>query len=228
MIFITEMELRANYRQNPFTYFELAEGCRLTAEARQFLVDRCIEIQDTIAKSEPQKERVEATANDEENPTLSAGIEKITLRLRTQRARVMVVGQCLLAEAPFLAEEVLSIASYLQEVEGALREQQTLPLAPFKRCSAVCGDALQCDNGDCFPISNFHVQLPKGKQITLLHALRCEVREQLFNRVDYLEEGAVKDYKCALHRVINFLNFLVCHSVGAKECQRQNGRLKSD
>ena len=222
MIFITELDLRADYRQNPFTFFELAEGCRLTAEARQFLVDRGIDIHDATAKSEPQKERVEATANDEEKPTLSAGIEKITLRLRTQRARVMVVGQCLLAEDPFLAEEVLSIAFYLQQVEEALREQRTLPLAPFKRCSVIDGEALQYDHGDCFPISNFHVQLPKGKQITLLHALRCEVREQPFDAGEIVGECVARDFKCAIHRVINFLNFLICHSVGAKECQRQN------
>lgn len=41
---ITEIELRDEYKKAPFTSFKLAEGCRLTPSAAQFLSERKIEI----------------------------------------------------------------------------------------------------------------------------------------------------------------------------------------
>ncbi|MGY3723855.1 hypothetical protein SAMN05421767_10250 [Granulicatella balaenopterae] len=46
MIFITERDLKDKYRKNPFVKFQLQSNNRLTPEARQFLLDRKIEICD--------------------------------------------------------------------------------------------------------------------------------------------------------------------------------------
>ena len=40
MRFITEHELREQYKAAPFTSYEVAEGTRLTPGAREFLMDR--------------------------------------------------------------------------------------------------------------------------------------------------------------------------------------------
>lgn len=44
MHFITERELKANYRQHPFTHLLLKKTERLTPEAKQFLVDQGIKV----------------------------------------------------------------------------------------------------------------------------------------------------------------------------------------
>ena len=44
MRFITEIDLRNDYRQTPFNTYKLATKDKLTSEARQFLQDRKITI----------------------------------------------------------------------------------------------------------------------------------------------------------------------------------------
>ena len=46
MHFITEFELRDNYKKHPFTSFSLKPNTRLTPEAKQFLLDRKVKIID--------------------------------------------------------------------------------------------------------------------------------------------------------------------------------------
>ena len=46
MHFITEFELRDSYKKHPFTSFELNSNTRLTPEAKQFLLDRKVNITD--------------------------------------------------------------------------------------------------------------------------------------------------------------------------------------
>ena len=46
MKFITEEDLRDLYRKQPFTNYDLQKGERLTPGARQFLVDRGIDMYD--------------------------------------------------------------------------------------------------------------------------------------------------------------------------------------
>ena len=46
MKFITEEDLRDLYKKQPFTDYDLKEGERLTPGARQFLVDRGVDMYD--------------------------------------------------------------------------------------------------------------------------------------------------------------------------------------
>ena len=58
MKFITEEDLRDLYKKQPFTDYDLKEGERLTPGARQFLVDRGVDMydrNDPMAVLEAQK-----------------------------------------------------------------------------------------------------------------------------------------------------------------------------
>ena len=63
MKFITEEDLRDLYKKQPFTDYDLKEGERLTPGARQFLVDRGVDMydrNDPLAVLNTQKDKVKA------------------------------------------------------------------------------------------------------------------------------------------------------------------------
>lgn len=77
MRFITERDLKDQYKKNPFTSFQLPEKCRLTPEARQFLLDRKIAIHDgteLIKKKEvvkaPESSQVQVMQEDYNDKTI--------------------------------------------------------------------------------------------------------------------------------------------------------------
>jgi hypothetical protein len=82
------------------------------------------------------------------------------------------------------------------------------------------------DLEDCFEISEFHVQLEKGREIVLLHRLRCELNE-LKPIVLELYEGSEESGSCdemigKVNQIVNSLSHLICLTFGGKQCQRQN------
>ena len=63
MKFITEEDLRDLYKKQPFTDYDLKKGERLTPGARQFLVDRGVDMydrNDPLAVLNTQKDKVKA------------------------------------------------------------------------------------------------------------------------------------------------------------------------
>ena len=75
MKFITEEDLRDLYKKQPFTDYDLKEGERLTPGARQFLVDRGVDMydrNDPMAVLEAQKKE-KAKAEQAAKPETSSG-----------------------------------------------------------------------------------------------------------------------------------------------------------
>ncbi|WP_289355635.1 cobalamin adenosyltransferase [Paenibacillus sp. S-12] len=226
MKFITEMELRNVYRIGPFTSYMVEHGSRLTPEARQFLTDRQIAVSyGTQEKNQEQKQ--EPTPNPErqaEEPDWRRG--KLRCQMQSVSALFLLTGQELLERDVLLAQKVLELSklfSALQRGEGGGTSAADLS---FHGCTGITCDVLFEDAGDCFEVTEFHIQLEKGKEIALLHRLRSALRELGFAVLEAAAgsplEKPEKPVIPGINYMINALSSLICRTTGGRTCQKQN------
>ena len=80
MKFITEEDLRDLYKKQPFTDYDLKEGERLTPGARQFLVDRGVDMYDAMTRwlclTHRKRKRPKRLRQLRRNPLPDAGMGK--------------------------------------------------------------------------------------------------------------------------------------------------------
>ena len=77
MKFITEEDLRDLYKKQPFTDYDLREGERLTPGARQFLVDRGVDMYDRwLCWKRRKRKRPKRNRQRSRKPLLVAGMGK--------------------------------------------------------------------------------------------------------------------------------------------------------
>lgn len=161
MKFITEMELKIQYRKAPFSSYLLPSQVRLTPEARQFLVDRKIEINQM--ESGDKKQGISQNQEDFSDVKVSAAFQK-TL------AFFLLSFSLLLEKDVLLAEAVLRWHSHLEEVKKAWQQGQKIPT--FQEDSACLEDNIVLQE-----ISAFHIQLSYGRELAILNCLNASLVE---------------------------------------------------
>lgn len=214
MKFTTEMELRERYKARPFTAYEIETGTRLTPEARQFLIDRNIAVANPGESGKPPfKEQISNPISEKEKPDLQEQI--LYAKLRSVSALFLLTGQEFLGRDVLLAQKVFELAKQLRNgyEKTVLRPVEEFP---WKACTGIGGHNLDSDIGDCFELTEFHVQLEKGYEIALLHRLRCALREILPLPLEQ------EQIRCTTNRLCNQLSQLICLATGGKTCQRQD------
>lgn len=226
MKFITEMELRNVYRLEPFTSYMVEHGSRLTPEARQFLTDRQIAVSyGTLEQKQEQKQ--EPLPNPERQAKKQDWRRgKLRCQMQSVSALFLLTGQELLERDVLLAQKVLELSrlfSALQKEEGGGTSTADLS---FQGCTGITADILFEDAGDCFEVTEFHIQLDKGREIALLHRLRSALREIEFAVLEAAEgspqEKPEEPITLGINHMINALSSLICRTTGGRTCQRQN------
>jgi len=207
MKFITEDEVRKSYKEAPFTNYRNQEGIRLTPGARQFLNDRGIRIEDEqeIKKSN-QSPTVKEVPEGKENSAWKGTI-------RTIAAVILMTGQELLAADVLTAQELFGLERYLTAL---VKEDETMERPVCNPCTGIKAEDFTMDLEDCFEITGFHVQTPKGKEIIKLHYLRCLLKEQ--------EPALPQRCKEGLYLIINRLSQLICQALGGTVCQKKQAK----
>lgn len=198
MKFITEDDLRIIFRKEPFDSFDVLEGIRLTPGARQFLVDNKVVIHDG---NEPKKRRLRNTPEREAGAE-HEGCREINLSLlkrKTLQAEFLEAGLKLMERNMLLAEQVFDLERKLSE-----------PGVPFQGCTGFDQEGFESHSEDCFEITGFHAQSTKGKEILILHRLRCKTREL---QAECSGEN--------LNPVINRLSQMICLEYGGTVCQKK-------
>lgn len=204
MKFITEDDLRILFRREPFAAYDTPPGSRLTPGARQFLVDKKIFISDDPMMVKPKTQK--PVEIKEEPPKKEICPDRFLLKKKTLQAQFLEVGLELLNRDVLLAEQVFDLERKLSDLGKDGREEETR----FKPCTGFNEENLQAFSEDCFEITGFHAQSEKGKEIVLLHRLRCSTREL-----------AAEAENENLNPVINRLSQLICLEYGGKLCQRK-------
>lgn len=204
MKFITEEDLRILFRREPFATYDLPAQAKLTPGARQFLLDKKISFcDDPLSVKRKTTKPAEVIA---ETPITEPAPDCFLLKLETLKAQFLEAGITLLDRDVLLAEQVFDLERMLSFVGKDASGQ----LNSFKPCSGFNKENQNEPYSDCFEITGFHAQSEKGREIVLLHRLRCLVRE-------LAAEAGEKNF----NPVINRLSQMICLLYGGNTCQRK-------
>lgn len=228
MKFITEEDLRDLYRKQPFTDYDLQEGERLTPGARQFLVDRGINMYD---KENPRKPvTVTASSNGTttagdaapEKPLASKANRKLCAQMKSLKSLFLLTAQELLNLDVCLSQQVTGLYRQFASLGTASEGKCEAADLCCRPCSGINGDNFSQCIGDCFEITEFHMQMPKGKEMLLLDRLRSELESFDIELEDLIaDEELQKNVSGKLNQIINTLSQMICTEMGGNECQRK-------
>ena len=87
-------------------------------------------------------------------------------------------------------------------------------------CSGIDSGNFSQNLGDCFEITEFHMQMEKGREMLLLHRLRSELAQLDADLPDFLDTQLSDQVSGKLNQIINRLSQMICGALGGKECQR--------
>ncbi|QEK11467.1 ethanolamine utilization protein [Crassaminicella thermophila] len=221
MKFITEEGLRELFRKEPFTTYEIEVGQRLTPGARQFLRDRGINIID----DGPIITSTEGVQSKELKMMKNWKKKMFYSRMKSIEALFLITAEDILSRDIFLAQSVINLGKQFSTIKNAIEEKNTTETFCCKECSGIKADNFSDNLGDCFEITEFHIQLKKGRDIIILHRLRCALRELEPFILELFEDNDNEFCKEVIGKVnqsINTLSQIICSIVGGKICQRKN------
>jgi len=222
MKFITEEDLRTIYKDKPFTSYEIETGTRLTPGARQFLQDRHIAVYSADGTAMQEGDGVvvgQYNRNRNGGTPDLLNIKRLEAALKSTNAVFLETASGLLDKDPVMAQKVLELADNFSDIKKMHEEGRSFPALACTPCSGINADNFSSDLGDCFEITSFHLQIPKGKEILLLHSLRCALYE--FQVVLMEVHCTNKEIPERVNQIINRLHQMICIAFGGDGCQRQ-------
>ncbi len=225
MKFITEDDLRDLYKKEPFTEYEIAPGIKLTPGARQFLADRQIFLPDEDPAIIARKNGKKDNKAEQNRDTRKDCTRRLELRMRSAEALFLFVAEDLLNRDVLLAQKIIALKKSLSDLRSALENGKACEQTACEGCTGIYDENFGFDLGDCFEITDFHIQLGKGREIISLHRLRCALREL---QPDILEiyVGSGEKERCMevtakVNQIVNTLSQLICYAAGGEQCQRK-------
>lgn len=218
MKFITEADLRAIYKANPFNSYALPAEARLTPGARQYLLDLGVDMYER-KKEPPIAEKSVATT---EASITNLEKEWLLLKIKCLKPNFLLTAQDLTQLDVPLAQQVTDLGRQFcllaLYVEGKC-EVADLCLVPCAGINDVnFGTALD----DCVAIGEFHLQLENGRALVLLSRLRSEVA--LFAKeieMRALQGDYVTTLITKLNQIANKLSQLICSAIGGTACKKK-------
>lgn len=226
MKFITEDDLRDLYKIEPFITYHIEPGTRLTPGARQFLLDRGMDLYEKDFQKNnggtPSSKQAEVLKKKE-----ALKSKKLVTRLKTIESLFLITSEELIIKDVCLAQRVVELSrcfsSLRKLAEGVATEEKLF----WNQCTGMNTDNFSDDLDDCFEITDFHIQLEKGREIIVLHRLRCQLHEmQLFIQEYYEnepnEKALYEEMAGKVNTIINCLSQMICAAFGGEKCQRQN------
>ena len=224
MKFITEEDLRTIYKDKPFSSYEIEIGTRLTPGARQFLQDRHISVFSADGTAMQEGDGLAAGGWNRNRPNAGGtpdllNKKRLEAALKSTYALFLQTASDLLPSDPVAAQKVLELGDNFNDIEKMHTEGKSFAALTCTPCSGINGDNFSKDLGDCFEITSFHIQTAKGKEILLLHSLRCALYE--FQVVLMETHCTNKEIPERVNQIINRLHQMICIAFGGDGCQRQ-------
>ena len=218
MKFITEADLRATYKANPFTSYTLPAEARLTPGARQYLLDLGVDMYER-KKESPIAEKLVVTT---ETSIRELEKEWLLLKIKCLKPNFLLTAQDLTTLDVLLAQQVTDLGRQFcllaLYVEGKC-EVADLCLVP---CAGMDEDNFGKALDECVTIDEFHLQLENGRALVLLSRLRSEVA--LFAKeieMRALQGDCVTTLITKLNQIANKLSQLICSAIGGTACKKK-------
>ena len=226
MKFITEDDLRDLYKIEPFATYDIEPGTRLTPGARQFLLDRGMDLYEKDLQKNNMGPSCRKQAElSKKKETLKN--KKLATRLKLMESMFLITAEELLGKDAYLSQRVIELSRHLCHLkkfaEGVPAEGKLF----WNQCTGMNADNFSEDLDDCFEITDFHLQLDKGREIIILHRLRCQLHEmelfiQEFYEGEPNEKVLYEEMTGKINTIINCLSQMICSAFGGEKCQRQN------
>jgi ethanolamine utilization cobalamin adenosyltransferase len=224
MRFITESYLRNLYKKEPYTVYELGQGVRLTPGGRQYLTDRGIKFLDSSVQKKKEDTKKQAEGPQEVKPDWKK--LQVHSRMKSIEALCLLTCEELLGKDVDLAHAVVKIYKQFTSINCAVKTNGTLENLPCTECEGIKESNFSSNLGDCFEITDFHMQLGKGREILTLHRLRCALQEMEPLMQELLcsskkEKEWYEDMIGKINQMINSLSQLIHLTVGGNKCLRK-------
>lgn len=224
MKFITELELRDLYKKEHFTTYHVDSEVRLTPGARQFLADRRINMVDDDFGNKKNIEKIKPSAKCPENYW---GNRKLHSKMKSTEVIFLLTVEELLSRDACLAQSVLHLYKQFSCIRHVWKNEGEGKVESLccKACTGIDENNFSDSLDDCMEINDFHMTLVKGKEILLLHRLRCALQEiepvaQDFCLSRQEEKKVYEEMIGKVNQIINSLSPLICSVIGGEKCQR--------
>ncbi len=225
MKFITESYLRDLYKKEPFTAYELGLETRLTPGGRQFLTDRGIKLLDSSTKKKPGETKQRA----EELQENKMDWKKLQFHSRMKSIEALFLLTCeeLLGRDVCLAHSVVKLYKQFSSINSAVKTHGTVENLICNECAGIKECNFSSNLGDCFEITDFHMQLEKGREILILHRLRSSLQEIepiMQELCDSSKDETMwyEDMIGKVNQIINSLSQCIHLAVGGNQCLRKS------
>lgn len=215
MRFITENDLRARYKTQPFTSYEPQDGERLTPGARQFLIDRGINMYGECPKPAQSPKPVKETAAED------TARKQLKLKLEALRIDFLFAVKALLASDVEMAQQLTALGRQLSLLPLALDGKCEVADLHCQPCAGITPENMSQELGDCVDVSEFCMQLEQAQTLLELAKLRNSLRLfQLELSATGIDEPLKETLGGKINQIINRLSQMICTTKGGKECQR--------
>ena len=227
MKFITEEDLRDLYKKQPFTDYDLKEGERLTPGARQFLVDRGVDMYDrndpmAVLDAQKKEKAKAAQAAKTESSSGCRNGKKLCSRMKALQSLFLLTARYLLDTDLCLSQQLTGLSRQFAAL-GSVSEGKCEAVGLVcNACTGMNGENFSQCIGDCFEITEFHMQMPKGREMLLLDRLRSELECFSLDAQELIaDEKLCQTLEARLNEIINTISQMICGAMGGKECQRK-------
>ncbi|MGL5439510.1 MAG: hypothetical protein ACRDA4_03885 [Filifactoraceae bacterium] len=213
MIFVTESDLREQFKTQDLKNFKLSPEIKLTPGARQYLLDKGIDLYNE-EHLDNQCSKGELSGEEDFN--------KLIIRMRILHSETLLCGVQFVENKNEIAHEISKISrqilNIIKEIESGLRTESL----QCKECTGINQSNFAMDIGDCFEINEFHIQVENNKEIIMLHRLRllyrCLGEEVKVYEIKNIETKS--KVEAFIYEIINTISRLICSLYGGKVCQR--------
>ena len=214
MRFITEYDLRAQYNAQPFTTYKPKQDERLTPGARQFLLDRGIDLY-SVATAPKAACKLAA-------PEASTAQKLLRLKLDGLRLRFLLTTREILASDLLLAQQLTALARQLSLLMLFVDGKCEVADLYCQPCAGINEDNMGHSLDECVDVSAFCMQLENGRMLLLLAALQNDLRVFACELGTVAELPAVTEPLAAkINQLINRLSQMICTAMGGRACQKK-------
>lgn len=226
MKFITEDDLRDLYKIEPFTDYQIEPGSRITPGARQFLADRGINMFDDTSSWKNRKTVIEKDPSPLSERKKKLNKKRVYSKIKTMEALFLVAAEELLNVDVLLAQKIINLTKIFSDIKNAVDGKSLSDQICCQKCTGIYEENFSDYLDDCFEITEYHIQLAKGKEIIALHRLRCALREFDLDVLEFLNSSNDENKQCKevigkVNQITNTLSQLICTTVGGERCQKK-------
>ncbi len=184
MRFITENELRELYKKKPFTQYKEEVGVRLTPGARQFLIDRGVNMFENIEKkftvtSSDDSKKLNNKISTQKNEKNSLIEKQLLVKLKKMELLLISVSEELLNQNLNVSEKLIELKHKLKECRNVLSGTSEVK-------EKVSIDNVE--NFETIDITETHLRLERGKEILRLKQIQCEMEELILDIIENISK----------------------------------------